>query len=171
MQLIEHNDIHFIVLGDGALKLEYMNRYSNCKNISFMPKIPRLMVQSVLKHADVLYLSTFNSKVWNYGQSLNKIIDYMLAARPIIASYSGYPSMINESGSGYFVPAEDVFAVIDKIMLLKICHPKKDLKWVVKDESGFYKIEITASWLDSMPILYSQLIQLINRNSCYLIKH
>ncbi|MCZ8771799.1 glycosyltransferase family 4 protein [Escherichia albertii] len=128
MQLIEHNDIHFIVLGDGALKLEYMNRYSNCKNISFMPKIPRLMVQSVLKHADVLYLSTFNSKVWNYGQSLNKIIDYMLAARPIIASYSGYPSMINESGSGYFVPAEDVFAVIDKIMLLKNMSPQERLE-------------------------------------------
>ena len=118
-KLANHEDIHFIVLGGGALKSEYMSRYAHCNNISFMQKVPRLMVQSVLSHADVLYLSTFNSKVWNYGQSLNKLIDYMVAARPIIASYSGYRSMVDESGAGFFVPAEDVDAVVEKILLLK----------------------------------------------------
>ncbi len=118
-KLIEHNDIQFIIIGDGALRTEYMSRYAHCKNISFMPKIPRLMVQSVLRHADVLYLSAFNSKVWDYGQSLNKLIDYMIAARPIIASYSGYQSMVNEAESGFFVPAENTQAVVDKILFLK----------------------------------------------------
>lgn len=118
-KLANHEDIHFIVLGGGALKSEYMSRYAHFSNISFMQKVPRLMVQSVLSHADVLYLSTFNSKVWNYGQSLNKLIDYMVAARPIIASYSGYRSMVDESGAGFFVPAEDVDAVVEKILLLK----------------------------------------------------
>ncbi len=118
-KLANHSDIQFIILGDGALKSDYMRRYSHCDNIIFIPKVPRLMVQSVLCHADVLYLSAFNSKVWDYGQSLNKLIDYMIAARPIIASYSGYQSMVNESEAGFFVPAEDTQAVVEKILSLK----------------------------------------------------
>jgi glycosyltransferase involved in cell wall biosynthesis len=42
---------------------------------------------------------------------LNKVIDYMIAGKPIIASYSGYPSMINEAQCGVFVPAEDMAAL------------------------------------------------------------
>lgn len=72
------------------------------------------MVQSVLSHADVLYLSTFNSKVWNYGQSLNKLIDYMVAARPIIASYSGYRSMVDESGAGFLFQQRMLMLLLKK---------------------------------------------------------
>lgn len=118
-KLVQNEDIHFVILGEGALKSDYMKRYAHCNNISFMPKVSRLMVQSVLKNADVLYLSAFDSKVWKYGQSLNKIIDYMVAARPIIASYSGHQSMINEAESGFFVPSQNVKAVVEKILLLK----------------------------------------------------
>jgi glycosyltransferase involved in cell wall biosynthesis len=32
----------------------------------------------------------------------------MMAAKPIIASYNGYPSMINEAQCGQFIPANDV---------------------------------------------------------------
>jgi glycosyltransferase involved in cell wall biosynthesis len=64
----------------------------------------------------VIYFSTFKSKVWDYGQSLNKMIDYMLSGRPIIGSYSGFPSMINEAECGVFIPAEDAQALKDAIL-------------------------------------------------------
>ena len=47
----------------------------------------------------------------HFGQSLNKLIDYMLSGKPIVGSYTGYPSMINEADCGSFVPAEDVYAL------------------------------------------------------------
>lgn len=50
--------------------------------------------------------------------SLNKLIDYMLAAKPVIGSYSGFPSMINEAGCGSFVPAGNAAAL--KAELLKM---------------------------------------------------
>ena len=40
----------------------------------------------------------------------------MISQKPIIASYSGYPSMINEAGCGYFVPAEDPLSLAKKIV-------------------------------------------------------
>jgi glycosyltransferase involved in cell wall biosynthesis len=38
---------------------------------------------------------------------MNKVVEYMLAAKPIIATYSGYPSMINEADCGAFVSTKN----------------------------------------------------------------
>jgi glycosyltransferase involved in cell wall biosynthesis len=53
--------------------------------------------------------------VFEYGQSLNKLIDYMYSGRPVLGSYSGLPSMINEAACGEFVPAGDVQALVGAI--------------------------------------------------------
>ena len=39
----------------------------------------------------------------------------MLASKPVVASYSGFPSMINESECGTYVPAGDVDALRKEI--------------------------------------------------------
>lgn len=115
----EHADIEFIIVGDGALRQSYQDQYGHLPNLIFAPKVPRNMVQAVLEESDLLYFSVHDSKVWDYGQSLNKVIDYMLAAKPIVASYNGYPSMINESGCGVFVPSNDVGAVVAAVLDMK----------------------------------------------------
>ena len=103
--------VHFLIVGDGDLKAHYQGRYAELQNLSFAPSVPKAQVQSVLAQCDLLYFSTHASKVWRFGQSLNKVIDYMLAGKPIVASYSGFPSMIDESGAGVFVPAGDSHAL------------------------------------------------------------
>lgn len=103
--------IHFLLVGGGGLLETYKAKYGNLPNLSFAPKVAKTQVQAVLKHCDLLYFSVKKSKVWDYGLSLNKLIDYMMAAKPIVASYSGYPSMINEAQCGVFVPADDVPAL------------------------------------------------------------
>lgn len=118
-------DIEFIIVGDGALKQSYQAKYGYLPNLVFAPKIPRNAVQSVLARCHLLYFSVHESKVWDYGQSLNKIIDYMLAAKPIVASYGGYPSMINESGCGVFVPPNDVGAVVSAILDMQSKSPEE----------------------------------------------
>lgn len=121
--------IHFLVVGDGDLKSFYIGEYGHLPNITFAPKVSKRMVQSVLGRCDILYFSTHNSEIWRYGQSLNKVIDYMLSGRPIIASYTGSFSMIDEAGCGVFVPAGDVeglrsvierFAAMDQARLAEI---------------------------------------------------
>lgn len=115
----EHADVEFVIVGDGALRESYQKQYGDLSNLVFAPKVPRNMVQSVLSEGDLLYFSVHDSKVWDYGQSLNKVIDYMLAAKPVVASYNGYPSMINEADCGVFVPANNVGAVVSAIVDMK----------------------------------------------------
>ena len=111
-------DIEFIVVGDGDLKEKYMKMTSDLHNVRFAPRVPKNQVQAVLESADVLYFSTFYSEVWRYGQSLNKLIDYMLSGKPIIGSYSGYPSMINEADCGLFVEAENPQALFEAFVFM-----------------------------------------------------
>jgi glycosyltransferase involved in cell wall biosynthesis len=115
-QMQENSYIHFLLIGEGAMLSGYQKRVAGHPNISFAPKVKKLQVQSFLRQCHVLYFSAMNSKVWQYGQSLNKMIDYMYAAKPVIASYSGYPSMLNEAQSGVFVLAEDVQALKNAVL-------------------------------------------------------
>jgi hypothetical protein len=117
--LISQSEFHFVLVGDGPLLNEYVNKYSHLTNVTFVPKINKTQVQSLLSFADLLYFSVKKSEVWEYGQSLNKIIDYMLSEKPIIGSYSGFPSMIDESGCGSFVPAENVEKLSLEILRFK----------------------------------------------------
>lgn len=123
--LHDHAEIHFLLIGDGDLRAKYERKYSYLKNITFAPKIQKGMVQAALRECDLLYFSVHISSVWRYGQSLNKVIDYMLSGKPIVASYTGFPSMINEAGCGTFVPAGDVNALAGEIIRFSAMDPNE----------------------------------------------
>lgn len=139
-RLKDHTEIHFVLLGEGGLRQTFMEKYGSMLNVTFAPRVKKNYVQSILKHADLLYFSTFPSKVWEYGQSLNKVIDYMMAGKPIIANYDGYPSMINEAGCGYFISNGKPELLIERIIELSQMDPKerdlvgeKGREWLLKN--------------------------------------
>jgi glycosyltransferase involved in cell wall biosynthesis len=46
---------------------------------------------------------------------LNKVVDYMYSGRPIVASFTGFPSMVNEAECGVFVPAGGAAALAEQL--------------------------------------------------------
>lgn len=108
VRLRDIQEIHFVLIGNGDLKEDFINEYGCFENITFGPAVDKAQVASVLEHFDLLYFSTLDSQVWKYGQSLNKLVDYMLAGKPIVGSYSGFPSMIDEAACGELIPSDDV---------------------------------------------------------------
>jgi glycosyltransferase involved in cell wall biosynthesis len=140
--LIENKKIRFVIVGDGNLKKYYEKKYGHLNNVVFAPKVSKAQVNSVLSQSSIVYFSTYKSKVWQYGQSLNKVIDYMLSGRPIVASYSGYPSMINEADCGFFTPAEDHIALANKILEVSLMDPvdldligSRGRPWLIENRS------------------------------------
>lgn len=109
------SDVEFIVVGQGDLSENFREHVNDMPNIVFAEKVPKEQVQSVLSEADLLVFCAYPSKVWRYGQSLNKLIDYMLAGKPILGLYDGYPSMINEARCGKFVKNANIEDAVNYI--------------------------------------------------------
>lgn len=117
IKLLKDNDgIHFMLVGSGDLRQNFEKELENFDNVTFLPRIAQNEVKYFLEKCDILYLSTKDSKVWEYGQSMNKVVEYMLASKPIIASYTGYPSMINEANCGYFENTSNASDLKNKIL-------------------------------------------------------
>ncbi len=108
-------NLFFVLVGQGDQKEKYEEILKDYQNVTIGPKIKQHQVPYFLSKCDILYLSTHDSKVWEYGQSMNKIVDYMMAGKPVVASYSGYPSMLNEAGSGIYVSTKSIKDIIDGI--------------------------------------------------------
>jgi glycosyltransferase involved in cell wall biosynthesis len=127
IKLMHSENVFFILVGSGDYKEKFENELKEYNNVLFLPKIDQAQVKYFLEICDVVYLSTKKSKVWEYGQSMNKVVEYMLAAKPIVATYFGYPSMINEANCGYFLNSENpndlkrIFLELSKL-------PKEELK-------------------------------------------
>lgn len=102
MDQCRRDDVIFVIAGDGADKQRFEARLAGRDNVFFIGRITPDQVQGFLRRCDILFLSTLPSKVWDYGQSMNKVVDYMLAAKYIVAQYTGYPSFINEAECGVF---------------------------------------------------------------------
>jgi glycosyltransferase involved in cell wall biosynthesis len=133
----ENPNIHFMMVGSGDFKAKFEEKLSKCSNVTFLPRIKQSEVKYFLAKCDILFLSTQDSKVWDYGQSMNKVVEYMLAAKPILARYSGYPSMINEADCGIFVDTnstEDMKTAI--LSMVNLSDPElkelglKGRKWI-----------------------------------------
>ena len=140
--MVEYCDIHFLIIGEGDLRERYIEKYGKQDNVTFIQKIPRDQLQSVLQYCDVLFISGFKSKLWEYGQSLNKLIDYMYSGKPVIASLSGFQSMINEADCGSYIEAGNKEAIINEI--LKYFKMKKETreeiglrgkKWLIRERT------------------------------------
>ena len=139
-----HNnlDIHFVVAGEGDLRNKYYSQTKNLNNVTFLPLIEKKFMLSLISYCDLLYFSTHNSKIWEYGQSLNKLIDYMLSGTPIIGSYDGYETMINESNCGEFIMPNNSNELLKKIYKYKNMSSKEreqigknGKRWILENRS------------------------------------
>jgi glycosyltransferase involved in cell wall biosynthesis len=110
------NNIHFLFIGNGSEEDVLKAKAKGLTNITFAPRVVKEKIQSILNRSDILIASVKNEKVYRFGISLNKFIDYMFAKKPIICMFSGYPSMINEANCGEFTPSENPIAFANKIL-------------------------------------------------------
>ena len=138
----DNKDIHFLIAGEGDLKHNYYFQTKHLTNITFLPLVEKKFIYSLMSNCDLLYFSTHKSRIWKYGQSLNKLVDYMLTGIPIIGSYDGYKTMINESECGEFISPNDREAIIRKVLtyqgmsIEKRKHiGEKGKKWILKNRS------------------------------------
>ena len=113
-------DIRLILVGGGSDKPRLVARADTLAltNVSIRPPVARSDVPNLLREADCLVCTFKNSPVYQYGLSMNKVCDYLMAARPVVfAGHSTYDP-VAESGAGLSISGENPQALADALETL-----------------------------------------------------
>jgi glycosyltransferase involved in cell wall biosynthesis len=108
-------NVQFLFVGDGAEKkrLKERKEKEQIENVIFLDPIPKESIPSLLERADVGLISMWDSDLYKWGMSLNKVYDYMAAKLPTIIKCNMEETIIDKSGGGIKVP--DVQSMADAI--------------------------------------------------------
>lgn len=114
---LKNTNAYFVLVGQGQEKenLKALAQKMKLDNVLFLDSIPKKMVPAFLNKMDVLYIGLQNQKLFKFGISPNKLMDYMMASKPILHSVTAGNDLVQEANCGISVPAEDVDAVADAI--------------------------------------------------------
>lgn len=112
--------LRFRFVGDGPERLRLMARAKEAglDYVEFMPAIPRGEVSTVLAGAHACILTLRDSPLYRWGISLNKIFDYLAAARPIVFGAGATQNPVAEAEAGIIVPPENGGLMADAVRRL-----------------------------------------------------
>ncbi len=111
--------VQIVLVGKGEQKERLMALAKGKNNISFLPPVEKNQIPSLLALADALYLGAKDDPLYTYGVGMNKIFDYMLAAKPIINGVRSAGNPLDLSGCAVTVPPEDAKALANGIDQLR----------------------------------------------------
>lgn len=134
----ESENIEVYILGTGSMLASYKAEFSKNKRIKFIEPIPKKHVVAFLNEVDLCF-DSIDSEISKYGLSRNKWIDYMNSGNPIVCSYSGFQSMINEANCGSFTPFGDKEALTKEIFRYKKLG--EDERFAIKERSRRFLLE------------------------------
>ncbi len=117
-----HRQIRFLIYGSGDEKarLERRCRDESITNVIFKGWIEKRFVPSVLKKAYVNVLHNSSTSLDKYGQSQNKLFEYLAAGRCIVQTFSTGYSILNKYDCGICVPVQNAEEIAKA--LIKACH-------------------------------------------------
>ena len=79
--------------------------------VEFLRPVGRAQVPELLSQMDALYIGLQRQPLFRFGVSPNKLMDYMMAAKPVIFAIDAPNDMVAEAGCGVSVPPEDSGAI------------------------------------------------------------
>lgn len=115
------DSIHFVLVGHGPEKSELTTTAHRLglMNLTFLDPVPKGAVPALLKKFDSLYFSLQRQPLFRFGISPNKLMDYMMAGKPIIQAVQAGNDPVQDAGCGITIPPEDPQALLEAIHRLK----------------------------------------------------
>lgn len=112
-ELLADLPVTFLLVGQGPEKaaLENLAAKIGLRNIEFLPPVPKTAIPSLLRAMDALVIAWRRAPLYRFGISPNKLMDYMMAGRPVIQAMDAGNDMVAESHCGLSVAPEDPEAI------------------------------------------------------------
>lgn len=115
---IKDEKVVFILVGDGLEKqnlLRYKKEHS-LHNVLFFDPIPKDMIPAFLNAIDIAYIGWLQTDIYRFGIAPNKLMDYMMASKPVLHSVLAGNDPVQEASCGVSVLPENIDAIVHGIM-------------------------------------------------------
>jgi len=86
--------------------------------VAMLPPIPKAQIPSLLAAVDIAYIGWQRVPIYRFGIAPNKLMDYMMAARPVLHSVEAGNDPVAEAGCGLTVAPESAQAIADGLRRL-----------------------------------------------------
>ncbi len=125
--LIDDPRIVFALVGDGPEKarLQQLARQMALRNVHFFDPVPKQHVPALLRCFDTAYIGWQRQRLYRFGIAPNKLIDYMMAGRPILHSVEAGNDPVADAQCGLTVPPQDPIAVAHGLLALFTLAPRE----------------------------------------------
>jgi glycosyltransferase involved in cell wall biosynthesis len=103
------DEADFVLVGDGPEKVRLRNRVERegLRNVTLLPPVPKVSIPGLLSTFDVAYIGLQRQPLFRFGIAPNKLMDYMMAGRPVLMAIEAGNDPVAEAGCGVSVRAED----------------------------------------------------------------
>lgn len=86
--------------------------------VEFLDPVKRDQIPELLDQLDALYIGLQSQPLFRFGVSPNKLMDYMMAGKPIIFAIDAPNNMVAEAECGISIPPENSKAIADAAVKL-----------------------------------------------------
>jgi len=119
-KLREINNIQFVFIGDGTEKKRLIEKAKkiNLTNVTFLPPVAKQSIPNLLEMMDLLLICGSDTVLSIYGESANKIRDYMMAAKPVIHCTRNDNDIVSLSKCGFVFRHGEIEKIAKKIVEL-----------------------------------------------------
>lgn len=116
-KLMKNEKVIFVLVGNGPLKatLQERSQVEKMQNVIFLASVKKEQIPALLCWFDVLYIGAPRQPLYRFGIAPNKLMDYMMAARPVLMAIDAGNDLVGEAGCGITVKPEDSQAVMQGI--------------------------------------------------------
>jgi glycosyltransferase involved in cell wall biosynthesis len=125
--LMRNDPVVFVLAGAGPEKERLRQRARNegLDNVCFLDPVAKKYVPALLAGFDLAYIGLQRQPLFRFGVAPNKLIDYMMAARPVLYAVEAGNDLVAEAGCGMSVTAEDAPAVVQAIRAMRAMDPDR----------------------------------------------
>lgn len=101
--------ITFLIAGDGPEKKRLIKRAEEERldNVLFIDPLPRRAIPKLLERCDILYIGLQKQPLFRFGISPNKLLDYMMAAKPVIQAIEAGNDITGDANCGFSIKPEN----------------------------------------------------------------
>lgn len=116
-KLVADIPIAFVLFGKGPLQAHLASKIEKeaIHNVFIFGPVPKKAIPHLLSFFDMLYIGLQNQPLFRFGISPNKLMDYMMSAKPIIQAINAGNDMVKDAHCGKSVEPENPTAIAQAI--------------------------------------------------------